>query len=131
MQRRRFLGAAAALAALPVTTSASGSTLVPEDVAVSVEEGPCGTTGTAEVADQSPMWTSFYLGQWDAEETPISVKSYWYGDGEQALVEMNIQPEHMDLGLSMTPDRALELAEDLRRVAELAKRGSEQARTDR
>lgn len=112
--RRTFLGAAAALAALPATAEATGAS----------EGSEAAGAHQFSIGDHSDIWTSFELGEVLDEDAAISVAAYHYADGDEPhQVEMTMRGAWGSFWWNLTPTQALELSADLQHAAIRARAG--------
>jgi len=116
VSRRQFLGAAAALAALP---AASGTGAAASRIEVSSDDYE---STRASVQPGEPVFGAVHLGEMVDEESDISVSGYAYDDEEPSQVEctVNVGGAHVVLGFS--PERAHEFAEELTLAAAAAQK---------
>jgi len=117
--RRRFLGAAAALAALPVVsgTGAAASRL-------DISSDDYGSTRTS-VQPGKPVFGAVEIGEIVDEESDISVSGYAYDDEEPSQVECTVNVGGAHVVLSFSPARAHEFAEELTLAATAAEQGGD------
>lgn len=113
MERRAFLGAAAALAALPDLQSGDGESRV---------AGPAEsvTEDRLSAGSMSGVWTAAELGELVDEESSVSVSGWNYDDEDPSHVMMHVTQQVVGLSLSLSPERARELAADLEAAADHA-----------
>lgn len=122
--RRAFLGAAAALSA---TIASSGTATATEEKSdegdtrprVDVSHGDYGSS-RASVEAGEPVRGFLDLAEFDDEDSSIKVNGYHYDDAEPNAVEIHAGVGPASLTLDCSPERALELAEELTLAAEHA-----------
>lgn len=119
MERRTFLGAAAALAALPTDVATAEDRA---DVRRDEEQG----TARASLPHREGLWsdTEIWSGGVD-EETTISVNGFTGDEAELDGVEFHLSNKSVTVVVNATPEEARELAEDLAVAAEFAENGVE------
>jgi len=110
--RRSLLALIAALATLPAATSQPSSAK-----SVDVSEGPTGTK-YADVESGGPVFGAVDLHEYCSRETKISVDGYNYDGRERNVVEVTVSLKGATVTISCSPERAHELADELRTAAE-------------
>ena len=110
MERRTFLGAAAAAAALPTSKVALEER---PDVDVASGNG----CSTARFSKRSDVWSDVeILSHGDDDSTSVSVFGEWLDD-EPGHVTLHVTNDFVSLRASVDPDEARELAADLEAAA--------------
>lgn len=124
--RRAFLGAAAALSALPAFGGTATATDEETDDSgsqprVEVSHGDHGENGPSHASVESgdSIRGFLSLGELDDDESSFSVNGYHYED-EPGDVEIYSNIGCVSITYNCTPERALELAEELTLAAEHA-----------
>jgi len=115
--RRAFVASLAALGLLPAVAEQANGHVDADRVDVTCSEH--GTT-RADVAPGSPVFGSVEIGVFDDRETRISVAGYGYDDEESDIIEMRAVLGGASVTLSCSPERARELAAELRTAADHA-----------
>ena len=116
LPRRTFLGAAAAVAALTGGAAASD-----DDPDAEVTEGDYGG-GRAVVESGAPVWSDIEIPPMADEQTDIRVAGH-FSEYDAPTVDVTISQDHGIVELSMSPERARELATELRVAATNAEQG--------
>ena len=113
MQRREFLGAAAALSALPASTT-------PEATAarLDISSDRFGVT-QASVQSGEPVFGAVYIGEMVDGESDISVSGCSF-DEDPPKVNCTVDIGGTEVELWFSPDRAHSLAEELTLAANAA-----------
>lgn len=119
VSRRRFLGAAAGLSALPVVTSTEVAAF-----RLDVSTDDYGSTRTS-VQPGEPVFGAVEIGEMVDEESDISVSGYSYDDEEPSQVECTVNVGGAHVVLSFSPPRAHEFAEELTLAATAAEEGGD------
>lgn len=114
MNRRKFLGAAAALASLPANGAAGG----PEN-----DQETAPDSAVIPQSERENLWASFYPREFRAGETAsMRIRSEWLDD-EPSAVLVSISDDWGELTLAYSPDEARQMAEDLTAAAATAEDG--------
>lgn len=112
MQRRAFLGAAAALTALPNDVATDGCN----------DEPDCSTDGSSSVSmpRREGVWSAMEMSELVDEDATVSATGYAYDD-EPSRVDLTVSTDAgWSLHLSLSPQQAIELAMDLEGAADHA-----------
>lgn len=110
MNRRQFLGAAAAATGLSIPDD--------EQPAVDVSRDDLGSA-CASVEPGDPVAGTVHFAAEDDPEADLSVKGYAYDD-EQSMVECFVSVGSATITLSFSPERAEGIAAELMAAAEFA-----------
>lgn len=114
LSRRRFMGAAAALSALPALSSRSANATA----SIEGRTGGHGATRT-DIESGAPVDSSMEVKEILTDETEISIAGYHYDD-EDSEVEISVFSCMITSRLNCSPERARELAAALELAADEA-----------
>lgn len=117
VSRRHILAGLAALGLLPGVVGRTNARVSSQRIEVT--NGEHGTA-RASIDPGSPMYGSIEISELHDCKSEVSVAGYGYDDEEPDHVEMRVTFNGASVSLSCSPERARELADELRTAANYA-----------